>query len=139
MPRLRQLQQAVGDGSGGLLLVRRQVPRLHQCLPVGRIIGVVKTVLGVGHGLPCVNPVFINAVVIGLEPLAGRQLHIRDQEIQLKPSLVPMFNPQGRVLVSLKAREQGFLEPVHQLALRLRRQVPLGKAQAAAGVLLGVG
>lgn len=95
--------------------------------------------LGVGHGLPSVNPVFINAVVIGLEPFAGRQLYVGDQEIQLKPPFVPMLNPQGRVLVSLKAREQGFLEPVHQLALRLRRQVPLGKAQAAAGVLLGVG
>lgn len=120
MPRLRQLQQAVGYGSGGLLLVRRQVARLHQCLPVGRIIGVVKAVLGVGHGLPSVNPVFINAVVIGLESLAGRQLHVRDQKIQLKPAFVPMLNPQSRVLVSLKTWEQGFLETVHQLALRLR-------------------
>ncbi|MGE9501663.1 hypothetical protein ACQP3D_24965, partial [Escherichia coli] len=66
----------------------------------------------VHYGLPGINARTVGPVVIRLEPFAGQQLHIRDQEVQLQPPLVPVLNPQHAILV--------FIESGHQNPLKAR-------------------
>jgi len=68
----------------------------------------------VHDGLPGINARSVGAVVIRLEPLAGQQLRVRDQEVQLQPPFVLMLNPQHAVLVFIESGHQNPLEARHQ-------------------------
>jgi len=69
----------------------------------------------VHYGLPGVDARAIGAVVIRLEPFAGQQLRVRDQEIQLQPPLVLVLNPQHAVLIFVESGHQNPLKARHQL------------------------
>ncbi|MFV6548778.1 hypothetical protein ACNPHC_26315 [Klebsiella pneumoniae] len=66
----------------------------------------------VHYGLPGIDARTVGAIVIWLEPFAGQQLRVRDEEVQLQPPLVLVLNPQHAVLV--------FVEPGHQNPFKAR-------------------
>ncbi|MDQ1758105.1 hypothetical protein ACSSQN_027445 [Raoultella planticola] len=68
----------------------------------------------VHDGLPGINARTVGAVIVWLEPFAGQQLRVRDQEVQLQPPLVPVLNPQHAVLVFIESGHQNPLEARHQ-------------------------
>ncbi len=63
----------------------------------------------VGQGLPGVDTGAVSAVKVGLQAFATLQFDIRDDKIQLKPSLVAMLYPQTGVLVTIEAGQQRVL------------------------------
>jgi hypothetical protein len=69
----------------------------------------------VHDGLPGVYARTVGAVVIRLEPFAGQQLRVRDEEVKLQPPLVLVLNPQHAVLVFVESGHQNLLETRHQL------------------------
>jgi len=56
---------------------------------------------GIGDDLPGIDPGLVGLVVVGLEPLAGGQLHVRHHEVQLKTALVLVFHPEAPVLIGV--------------------------------------
>ncbi|MFV4778384.1 hypothetical protein NOV91_23540 (plasmid) [Salmonella enterica subsp. enterica serovar Mbandaka] len=68
----------------------------------------------VHDGLPGIDARTVSAVVIRLEPFAGQQLRVRDQEVQLQPPLVLVLHPQHAVLVFIESGHQNTLEARHQ-------------------------
>ena len=69
----------------------------------------------VHYGLPGIDARTVGAVVKRLQPFAGQQLRVRDQEVQLQSPLVPVLNPQHAVLVFIESGHQNPLETRHQL------------------------
>lgn len=69
----------------------------------------------VHDGLPGIDARSVGAVVIRLEPLAGQQLRVRDQEVQLQPPFVLVLNPQHAVLVFIESGHQNPLKTRHKL------------------------
>jgi hypothetical protein len=86
---------------------------------------------GVGDVLPGIDPGSVGLVVVGLEPLAGGQLHVRHHEVQLQAALVLVFNPETPVLVGVQTGHQGPLKTVHDLGLGVGRNVLLSERQDA--------
>ena len=93
----------------------------------------------VHYGLPGIDARTIGAVVIRLEPFAGQQLRVRDDEVQLQPPLVLVLNPQHAVLIFVEPGHQNPLEARHQFFTLAGRQILFRKGQDAGGVLFGVG
>jgi len=56
---------------------------------------------GVDDVLPGIDPGPVGLVVVGLETLAGGQLHVRHHEVQLKPTLVAVLHPETLILVGV--------------------------------------
>ncbi|MGR2491978.1 hypothetical protein ACUX0Z_25835 [Salmonella enterica] len=69
----------------------------------------------VHDGLPSVDARTVSSVVIRLETLAGQQLRVWDEKVQLQPPFILMLNPQHAVLVFIKSGHQNTLETCHQL------------------------
>ncbi|MGH4955334.1 hypothetical protein ACRFFB_26300, partial [Klebsiella pneumoniae] len=91
---LHQVHQAGGDFLCRLLFVPGQVAGLRQRTPVGRVIRVAQPQPVVGQGLPGVDAGTVGAVKVGLQAFSTLQFDVRDDKIQLKPSLVAMLDPQ---------------------------------------------
>ncbi|KNX28300.1 hypothetical protein AEX44_21040, partial [Salmonella enterica subsp. enterica serovar Heidelberg] len=87
----------------GFLLRFRQRGRRDQRPPVFRRVRVMQPQPAVHDGLPGINARTVGAVVIRLETLAGQQLRVRDQEVQLQPPLILVLNPQHAVLVFIES------------------------------------
>ncbi|WP_373371006.1 MULTISPECIES: hypothetical protein [Enterobacterales] len=68
----------------------------------------------VHDGLPGIDARTVGAIVIRLETPAGQQLRVRDQEVQLKPPLILVLNPQHAVLVFIESGHQNPLEARYQ-------------------------
>lgn len=83
----------------GLLFRFRQIIRGDKCPPVLRCVRVVQPVMVIHQCLPGIDSRTVRSVVIGLEPFSARQLHIRDDKIQLKTPLVLVLHPQDAVLI----------------------------------------
>lgn len=98
----------------------------------------MEAIPGIRQRLPGIDAGPIGAVIVRLQPLAGGQLGVGDDEVQLYPALVAVFDPQAVVLVGIEAGHQGALKIVHDGVFTLGGHVVLSKAQNAAGVLLGV-
>lgn len=135
---MRQSQQTIGDLLLSLEPVARQVGGIGHGTLIGRIIGVMQTVFGVGHDLPGINPGAIGGVVVRLQAVPGGQFDVGHHEIELETPLVTMLDPQTVVLVAIKTRQQGLFEGVHDLTLGGVADIRFLKGQHARGVLLGV-
>nr|WOL84987.1 hypothetical protein EOBFOGIL_00008 [Escherichia coli]WOL85002.1 hypothetical protein LCGCLEKF_00008 [Escherichia coli] len=93
----------------------------------------------VNDGLPGIDAWTVGAVVIRLEPLAGQQFRVRDQEVKLQPSLILMLDPQYAVLVFIEAGHQNPLKTRHQLFPLTGGQILFGKRQHPGGIFFGIG
>jgi hypothetical protein len=80
---LGQGQQAVGDLALRLLFVARQVRRCREGPLVGRVVGVVQGIAVVRERLPGVHAGPVGPIVVRLQALAGGQLGVGDDEVQL--------------------------------------------------------
>ena len=92
----------------------------------------------VHDGLPGIDARPVGSVVVWLEPSAGQQLGIGDQEVQLQTPLVRVLHPQNAVLIFIESGHQNPLEAGHQFFPLAGRQIGLRKRQDAGGVFLHV-
>lgn len=92
----------------------------------------------VHDGLPGIDARPVGAVVVWLEPPAGQQLGVGDQEVQLQTPLVGVLHPQNAVLIFIESGHQNPLEAGHQFFPLAGRQIGLRKRQDAGGVFLHV-
>lgn len=92
----------------------------------------------VHYSLPGVNARPVGAVKVRLQTLARQQFGIRDQEVELQPAFVAVFNPQHAVLVFIEPGHQYPLKAGHQLFTLAGRQIFLREGQYARGIFLGV-
>ena len=111
---LHQVHQAGGDFLCRLLFVAGKIAGLRQRAAVSRIVRVAQPQPVVGQGLPGVDAGAVSAVKVGLQAFAALQFDVRDDKIQLKPSLVAMLYPQTGVLVVVEAGQQRVLPFIHQ-------------------------
>lgn len=121
-----------------LELVSRQVGWVCEGPLIGGIIGVMEAIPSIRQRLPGIDTRAVSAVVIRLQPLAGGQLGVGDDEIQLHPALIAVFDPKAVVLVGIEAGHQSALKIIHDGIFTLGGHVVFGKAQNTAGVLLGI-
>jgi hypothetical protein len=131
-------EKALCNRDGGVLLHCRQCGRRDQRPAVLRRVGVVQAKPAVYNGLPGIYPGPVGAVVIRLQAFSRQQLGVRDQEIQLQPPLILVFNPQHAVLIFIKPGHQNALKARHQRFPLSGCQVLLGERQHTGGVFLGV-
>ncbi|EKH32244.1 hypothetical protein EC960107_5592 [Escherichia coli 96.0107] len=118
----------------GLLFRFRQIIRGDKCPPVLRCVRVVQPVMVIHQCLPGIDSRTVRPVVIGLEPFSARQLHIRDDKIQLKTPLVLVLHPQDAVLIFFKTGHQYPLKALHHPFTLSRWQGLLCKRQNPRGV-----
>jgi hypothetical protein len=108
-----------------------------------RSAGVVQLATQVLEVLPGGEPGPIGAVIVGREPLLGFEVHVGDDEMQLRAAVLPVLGPDGGDPVAVHAGNQKIaLEAVDQLKAGLRatfepRRIVLGEAQNPRGVPLG--
>ncbi|WP_374956496.1 hypothetical protein [Salmonella enterica] len=79
----------------------------------------------VDHRLPGIDARPVGAVVVRLEPPAGQQLGIGDQEVQLQTPLVRVLHPQNAVLIFIESGHQNPLKTRHQFFPLTGRQICL--------------
>ncbi|CAM7221035.1 hypothetical protein ENINMA194M_22410 [Enterobacter intestinihominis] len=111
---LHQVHQAGGNLLCRLLFVAGQIAGLRQWAAVGRVVRVAQPQPVIGQGLPGVDAGTVGAVKVGLQAFAALQFDVRDDKIQLKPSLVAVLYPQAGVLVAVEASQQRVLPFIHQ-------------------------
>ncbi len=92
----------------------------------------------VDHRLPGIDARPVGAVKVRLQALAGQQLGVGDQEVQLQTPFIGVLHPQNAVLVLIKSGHQNPLEAGHQFFPLPGRQVGLRERQHPGGVFLRV-
>ncbi|WP_439041239.1 hypothetical protein, partial [Salmonella sp. NW433] len=100
---LHQVHQAGGDFLCRQLFVAGQIAGLCQRSATGRVVRVTQPQPVISQGLPGVDAGAVGAVKVGLKAFAALQFDVRDDKIQLKPSLVAVLHPQTGVLVTVEA------------------------------------
>ncbi|HIF7765747.1 TPA: hypothetical protein ACX4IW_005066, partial [Escherichia coli] len=66
----------------------------------------MQPVMVIHQRLPGINSRPVCPVVVRLEAFSGLQLHVRNDKIQLKPSLVLVLYPQDAVLILFETGHQ---------------------------------